>query len=46
MVIANVYLTFDGNCEDVFNFYHSVFWAEFAYIGNLKRCPKRKDNQL
>jgi len=38
----NVYLTFDGNCEEAFNFYKSVFGGEFSYIGRLKDMPDEK----
>jgi PhnB protein len=31
MATTNTYLTFDGNCEEAFNFYKSVFGGEFAY---------------
>lgn len=29
MAIVNTYLNFNGNCEDAFNFYKSVFAGEF-----------------
>ncbi len=35
----NPYLTFNGNCEDAFNFYRSVFGGEFPYIGRFKDMP-------
>jgi PhnB protein len=35
----NPYLTFNGNCEDAFNFYKSVFGGEFPYIGRFKDMP-------
>ncbi len=28
MATVNIYLSFDGNCEDAFNFYKSVFGGE------------------
>ena len=28
----NVYLTFDGNCREAFEFYRSVFGGEFSVI--------------
>jgi PhnB protein len=39
MASANIYLTFNGNCEEAFNFYKSVFGGEFAYIGRFKEMP-------
>ena len=33
------YLTFDGNCEEAFNFYKSVFGKEFTYIGRFADMP-------
>jgi PhnB protein len=35
----NVYLTFNGNCEEAFNFYKSVFGGEFPYLGRFKDMP-------
>ena len=39
MSAANIYLTFDGNCEDVFNFYKSVFGGEFLSVNRFKEVP-------
>lgn len=39
MTSVNVYLTFDGNCEEAFNFYKSVFGGEFSYIGRFGEMP-------
>ena len=39
MTAVNVYLTFNGNCEEAFNFYKSVFGGEFPYIGRFKDMP-------
>ncbi|MTI31974.1 VOC family protein [Xanthovirga aplysinae] len=39
MTTANVYLTFNGNCEEAFNFYQSVFGGEFSYVGKFKDMP-------
>jgi len=35
----NPYLTFNGNCEEAFNFYKSVFGGEFGYLGRFKEMP-------
>ena len=39
MTTVNVYLTFDGNCEEAFNFYKSVFGGEFPFKGRFKEMP-------
>ncbi len=39
MATINPYLTFDGNCEEAFNFYKSIFGGEFPYIGRYKDMP-------
>ncbi len=39
MKTVNVYLSFDNNCEEAFNFYKSVFGGEFSYIGKFKDMP-------
>ena len=39
MTLVNVYLTFNGNCEEAFNFYKSVFGGDFPYIGRYKDMP-------
>lgn len=36
---VNAYITFNGNCEEAFNFYKSVFGGEFLYIGRYKDVP-------
>ncbi|MEP2774094.1 MAG: VOC family protein [Fulvivirga sp.] len=35
----NPYLTFNGNCEEAFNFYRSVFGGDFTYIGRFSEMP-------
>ncbi len=35
----NPYLTFNGNCEEAFHFYKSVFGGEFPYVGRYKDMP-------
>lgn len=39
---AKIYpsLTFNGNCEEAFNFYKSVFGGEFSYLARFKEMPK------
>ena len=45
MTTLNPYVYFNGNCEDAFNFYKSVFRQEFTYIGRYKDVPKT-DRQI
>lgn len=40
MATTNSYLNFNGNCEEAFNFYKSVFGGEFTYIGRFSNIPK------
>jgi PhnB protein len=42
MTRVNVYLTFDGNCEEAFNFYKKVFKKEFSYLGRFKDIPQQE----
>lgn len=44
MATVNAYLTFNGNCEDAFNFYKSVFGGEFPYVGRFKDMPPQNDH--
>ena len=39
MATVNVYLTFDGNCEEAFNFYRSVFGGEFPMMSRFSEMP-------
>lgn len=43
MAIVNTYLLFNGNCEEAFNFYKSVFGKEFEYFGRFKDMPDATD---
>jgi len=45
MATASVYLTFDGNCEAAFKFYHSVFGGDTLHFGKLKDMPNDGSNQ-
>jgi len=42
MTTVNTYITFDGNCEEAFTFYKSVFGGEFPYIGRFKDMPPQE----
>ena len=43
MATINAYLTFNGNCEEAFLFYQSVFGGEFPYLGRFKDMPKSEE---
>lgn len=40
MTTVNPYLYFNGNCEEAFIFYRSVFKSEFKYIGRYCDVPE------
>ncbi len=42
MATVNVYLTFDGNCEEAFLFYKSVLGGDFSYLGRFKEMPPQE----
>jgi len=44
MIKINPYLYFDGNCEEAFNFYESVFRKEISHISKYKDVPKSQRN--
>jgi PhnB protein len=46
MTLVNVYLTFNGNCEEAFNFYKSVFGGDFPYIGRFKDMPAEEGKKM
>lgn len=40
MATTNTYLNFNGNCEEAFAFYKSVFGGEFVYLGRFGEMPE------
>lgn len=42
MTTINVYLTFNGNCREAFEFYKSVFGGEFPYVGTFGQMPPQE----
>lgn len=40
MKTVNIYLIFDGQCEEAFNLYRSVIGGEFAGISRYKDAPE------
>ncbi len=42
MTTVNIYLNFNGNCEEAFLFYKSVFGGEFPYVGRYNDMPPQE----
>ncbi len=42
MTTVNVYLTFEGNCEEAFNFYKSAFGGEFTSVNRFNAMPPQE----
>ncbi|HRY34121.1 MAG TPA: VOC family protein [Bacteroidales bacterium] len=42
MTTVNVYLNFNGNCEEAFNFYKTVFGGDFPYISRFGDMPPQE----
>jgi len=40
MTTINTYLTFNGNCEEAFLFYKSVFGGEYSHIAKFDEMPE------
>lgn len=40
MAVVNPYLNFNGNCEEAFNFYRSVFGGEFLTMMRFGEMPE------
>jgi PhnB protein len=43
MTTINIYLTFNGNCLDAFDFYRTVFGGEFADLSRFKDMPSQSE---
>jgi PhnB protein len=39
MATVNIYLNFNGNCEEAFGFYRSVLGGEFSYMSRFNEMP-------
>jgi PhnB protein len=46
MATVNPYLTFNGNCEEAFNFYKSVFGGEFRQISKFGDMPPMPGHEI
>jgi len=42
MADINPYLTFNGNCEETFNFYKSVFGGDSIYLSRMPDMPAER----
>lgn len=43
MATVNVYLTFDGQCEEAFEHYRSIFGGDFASLARFGEMPQDED---
>lgn len=46
MIQIKPYLIFNGNCEEAFLFYKSVFKTEFTYLGKFKDMPSNGSPEM
>lgn len=46
MAQINPYLTFNGTCEEAFNFYKSVFGGAFKEFSRFKEIPASEDYKI
>ena len=42
MTTVNIYLTFEGNCQQAFDFYKSVFGGDFHYVSRFGEMPPQE----
>ena len=42
MPTINIYLTFDGNCKEAFDFYKSAFGGEFSSVNLFSEMPPQE----
>jgi PhnB protein len=46
MTVLNSYLSFEGNCEEAFNFYKSVFGGEFSYLERYSKMSEQSGMKI
>ena len=46
MTTVNAYVTFNGNCEEAFEFYKSAFGGEFEVLSRYHEMPENPDYQI
>src|SRR4051812_37565516 len=44
--LVNPAIIFNGNCEEAFTFYRSVFGGKFSYVGRFKEMPPQEGEQM
>ncbi len=44
MTTVNLYLTFNGNCREAFEFYKTAFGGDFSYLGTFEDMPPSEDH--
>ncbi len=42
MTTVNVYISFNGNCKEAFDFYKDVFGGDFSYVGTFGEMPSQE----
>ncbi|GAB5524820.1 MAG: VOC family protein [Roseivirga sp.] len=42
MTTINIYLTFNGNCAEAFDFYKSVFGGEYPHVSKFSEMPPQE----
>ncbi len=40
MTTVNIYLNFNGNCREAFDFYKSVFGSDFSIVNRFGEMPR------
>ena len=46
MATVNAYINFEGNCEEAFNFYKTVFGTEFSMLDRFSEMPPQEGMEL
>ena len=46
MATVNAYINFEGNCEEAFNYYKSVFGGEFTMLSRFSEMPPQEGMEL
>lgn len=46
MATVNAYINFNGNCEEAFNYYKTVFETEFAMLSRFSEMPPQDGMEL
>ena len=46
MATVNAYINFQGNCEEAFNYYKTVFGSEFSMLNRFSEMPPQDGMEL